>query len=72
MFRTIVSAGLFLLALGCVSHGQTADKALTFDAASLKPATLPALDGSGRIAMAGPPEDPAPAIRAGFVISTRA
>jgi uncharacterized protein (TIGR03435 family) len=58
MFRTIVSAGLFLLALGCVSHGQPADKSLTFDAASLKPATLPAPDGSGRIAMAGPTGGP--------------
>ena len=57
MLKGIVSTGLVLFALG-LSYGQTADRALTFDAASVKPASLPAPDGRGRIMMAGPSGGP--------------
>ncbi len=54
MFKTIVSTGLVWFAWLGWSYGQTADKTLTFGVASVKPATLPAPDGSGRIVTAGP------------------
>jgi len=42
----------------CLAYGQTADKALTFDAASVKPATPPTPDGRGMIMMQGPSGGP--------------
>jgi uncharacterized protein (TIGR03435 family) len=61
MLKAIVPGGLAWFAI-CLSYGQTgdrnADKALTFDAASVKPATLPAPDGRGRVTMAGPSGGP--------------
>jgi uncharacterized protein (TIGR03435 family) len=41
---TAVRAGLFVVAFGLV-YGQTDDKSLTFDAATIKPASVPALGG---------------------------
>jgi len=58
MFKTIVPMNLAMFAFCCWSYGQTADKALTFDAASVKQANLPAPDGSGRIMMTGPTGGP--------------
>ena len=57
MLKSVVPGGLVLFALGS-SYGQTADKALTFEVASVKPATLPRPDGQGRIMMAGPSGGP--------------
>jgi uncharacterized protein (TIGR03435 family) len=42
----------------CWAYGQTADKSLTFDAASVKPATPPTPDARGMIMMAGPSGGP--------------
>jgi uncharacterized protein (TIGR03435 family) len=42
----------------CLVYGQTADKSLTFDAASVKPATPPTPDGRGMIMIAGPSGGP--------------
>lgn len=42
----------------CLAWGQGADKSLTFDAASVKPADMPKPDGRGRIFMAGPSGGP--------------
>ena len=42
----------------CLVYGQTADKALTFDAASVKPATPPTPDGRGMVMIAGPSGGP--------------
>jgi len=41
-----------------MAYGQTAEKALTFDAASIKPAAPPTPDGRGRIFLAGPSGGP--------------
>jgi uncharacterized protein (TIGR03435 family) len=57
MLKAIVPTGLVLFAC-CLPYGQTADKGPTFDAASVKPASLPAPDGRGRIMMAGPSGGP--------------
>lgn len=57
MLKPIVRNGGMFLAF-CLCYGQAPDKALTFDAASVKPAALPAPDGSGRIIMAGPSGGP--------------
>lgn len=57
MPKVRVSRGLVLFAI-CLSYGQTADKAPAFDAASVKPATLPASDGRGRTMIAGPSGGP--------------
>lgn len=46
---------LFVCAL---AFGQTADKSLTFDVASVKPAAPPVPDGRGRIMMVGPSGGP--------------
>src|ERR1700722_10609921 len=43
---------------GCLVYSQTADKPLTFDVASVKPATPPTPDGRGMIMMAGPSGGP--------------
>ena len=43
---------------GCLVYGQTADKQLSFDVASVKPATPPTPDGRGMIRMAGPSGGP--------------
>src|ERR1700681_1519458 len=42
----------------CLAYGQTVDKSLTFDAASVKPASPPVPDGRGRIMMMGPTGGP--------------
>ena len=57
MLKAIVPTGLVLFAC-CLPYSQTADKGPTFDAASVKPASLPAPDGRGRIMMAGPSGGP--------------
>jgi hypothetical protein len=48
------TSGLLLLA-SCLSSAQTANKALTFDAASIKPAAMPT---PGRAMMAAPSGGP--------------
>jgi uncharacterized protein (TIGR03435 family) len=53
----ILRRGLLLLTCW-LSFGQTADKSLTFDVASVKPAAPPVPDGRGRILMAGPSGGP--------------
>ncbi len=57
MLKPLVPGGLMFLAF-CLSHGQTAGQALSFDAASVKPATLPKPDGQGRVMIAGPSGGP--------------
>jgi uncharacterized protein (TIGR03435 family) len=57
MSKAKVFTGLVLFAAALV-YGQTADKALTFDAASIKPASLPAPDGRGRVMVGGPTGGP--------------
>jgi uncharacterized protein (TIGR03435 family) len=49
--------GLIVLT-GCFLHGQTADKTLNFDVASVKPASLPGADGRGRVMFAAPSGGP--------------
>jgi uncharacterized protein (TIGR03435 family) len=57
MLKPVFRNGLIVFA--CFqSYGQTADKTLTFDAASVKPAALPTPDGRGRIMMQGPSGGP--------------
>ncbi len=50
-----ISFALFSI---CLLSGQTVDKSLTFDVASVKPADLPQPDGRGRIMMSGPTGGP--------------
>jgi uncharacterized protein (TIGR03435 family) len=57
MLTATVRIGLMVFA-GCLAYGQTADKPLAFDAASVKPATPPTPDGRGMIMMAGPSGGP--------------
>src|SRR5271165_4347402 len=57
MLTATLRTGLMAFAC-CIAHGQTADKPLTFDAASVKPATPPVPDGRGRIMMMGPSGGP--------------
>ena len=52
MFAAILRTGLAVI-IGGLAFGQTADKSLTFEAASVKPATPPAPDGRG-MRIAGP------------------
>lgn len=47
-----------LVLAGYLVYGQTVDPSLTFDVASVKPATPPVPDGRGRIMMAGPSGGP--------------
>jgi uncharacterized protein (TIGR03435 family) len=42
----------------CLAYGQAVDKALTFEAATVKPATPPVPDAQGRIFMMGPSGGP--------------
>jgi hypothetical protein len=53
--KAIATGGLVLLLSLCRSYGQTAEKTITFDAASIKPAVMPA---PGRAMMAGPTGGP--------------
>jgi len=46
-----VRIGLTLF-IGCLAYGQTADKSLTFEAASVKPAKMPLPDAQGRATFA--------------------
>src|ERR1017187_9270985 len=55
MIKAILTGGLVLLLSLCRSYGQTAEKTITFDAASIKPAVMPA---PGRAMMAGPTGGP--------------
>src|SRR5882724_5056475 len=57
MQRATVRTGLLAVTC-CLAYGQTVDKSLTFEAASVKPATPPVPDGQGRILMAGPSGGP--------------
>jgi uncharacterized protein (TIGR03435 family) len=52
-----IRIGLLLLA-GCLLHGQTADTALTFDVASIKPAAALVPDGRGMIILRSPSGGP--------------
>jgi uncharacterized protein (TIGR03435 family) len=47
-----------ILLAGCLAQGQRADRTLSFDAASVKPANPPTPDGQGRIFMRGPSGGP--------------
>jgi uncharacterized protein (TIGR03435 family) len=53
----ITRTGLLILAC-CLAYGQAVDKALTFEAATVKPATPPVPDAQGRIMMMGPSGGP--------------
>src|SRR5438552_16115821 len=55
MTKAIATGGLVLLLALCRSNSQTAEKAFTFDAASIKPAAMPT---PGRVMMAGPSGGP--------------
>jgi uncharacterized protein (TIGR03435 family) len=57
MLKAILAGGVMLAASGFCS-AQTADKTLTFEVASVKPAAMPTPDGHGRIMMAGPTGGP--------------
>jgi uncharacterized protein (TIGR03435 family) len=57
MLAATLRIGLAMVT-GCLAYGQTADKSLTFDAASVKPAAPPTPDGRGMIMMAGPTGGP--------------
>src|SRR5450432_1081407 len=57
MLAEIVRISLVVVTC-CLSDGQTLDKLLTFDAASVKPAAPPVADGRGRIMMMGPSGGP--------------
>ncbi len=59
-----------LLIFTACLYGQTADKSLTFEAASVKSAALPTPDGRGMIRLEGRAGAPARKIRAGFTIRT--
>ena len=55
--HTVIRTGLvFLLTL--LAFGQTTDKSLNFEVASVKVAEMPKPDGQGRILMAGPSGGP--------------
>jgi uncharacterized protein (TIGR03435 family) len=55
MRKSILTAAAML---ACLAHGQPADKTLTFDAATVKPAVPPTPNGRGMIMMAGPSGGP--------------
>jgi uncharacterized protein (TIGR03435 family) len=57
MLAATLRIGLAVFTCG-LAYGQTADKALTFDAASVKPATPPTPDGRGMIMIGGPSGGP--------------
>jgi uncharacterized protein (TIGR03435 family) len=57
MLKATVWIGLVAFTC-CLAHSQTVDKALTFEAASVKPATPPTPDGRGMIMMQGPSGGP--------------
>jgi uncharacterized protein (TIGR03435 family) len=57
MMTAILKTGSALLLAG-LAFGQGVDKSLTFDAASVKPASPPVPDGRGRIMIAGPSGGP--------------
>jgi uncharacterized protein (TIGR03435 family) len=57
MLAAIARIGLMAFAL-VLAYGQTGEKALTFDVASVKPAAAPVADGRGMIRMAGPSGGP--------------
>ena len=57
MKSKIVPTLLMALA-GCLGYGQTADKSVTFEAASVKPAAPLVPDGRGRIMLVGPTGGP--------------
>ena len=57
MFAAILRTGLAVI-IGGLAFGQTADKSLTFDAASVKPATPPVPNGRGMIRIEGPSGGP--------------
>jgi uncharacterized protein (TIGR03435 family) len=56
MQRVAFVTTLFVVA--CLAHGQTGDKSLTFEAASVKPAEPPTPDGRGMIMIQGPSGGP--------------
>lgn len=57
MLQSVTRSGAIVLAF-CFCYAQAPDKALRFDAASVKPATQPAADGRGRITIPGPAGGP--------------
>lgn len=57
MHKAIVRTSLSILVC-CLAYGQTVDKSVTFEAASVKPATPPVPDGQGRIMIGGPSGGP--------------
>jgi uncharacterized protein (TIGR03435 family) len=57
MLRRIVGSGLVFFA-SCLCYGQATDKALTFDAVSVKPATMPTPGFRGEMMVAGPTGGP--------------
>jgi uncharacterized protein (TIGR03435 family) len=57
MLATIVRSGMVVFTC-CLALGQTVDKTLTFEVASIKPAPPPVPDGRGRIMIAGPSGGP--------------